>query len=82
MSTYRPSHNVSLTQYPSAFPVSAGDEYEISGLTRIFHTDRDEETAKADGDEGEGAPAHRTAVYKEALEDTSPQEQRCHAHQQ
>ena len=49
MCTYCPSHNVSLTQHPSGFPVSAGDEYEISGLTRIFHTDRDEETAKPDG---------------------------------
>ena len=25
----------------------------------------------ADGDEGQGAPAHRTAVYKEALEDAT-----------
>ena len=49
MCTYSPSHNVSLTQDPSAFPVSAGDRCEISGLTRIFHTDRHEEDAKADG---------------------------------
>ena len=34
--------------HPS-FPTSAGDRYEISGLARIFHTDRDEETEKADG---------------------------------
>jgi len=32
MCPYRPSHNVSLTQYPSAFAVSAVDQYEISGL--------------------------------------------------
>ena len=32
MSPYRPSHNVSLTQHPSGFPVSAGDRYEICGL--------------------------------------------------
>ena len=46
MCPYRPSHNVSLTQDPSDFPVSAGDRCEIFGLTRIFHTDRDEEDAK------------------------------------
>ncbi|MCF7729513.1 MAG: hypothetical protein K9M81_03995 [Chthoniobacterales bacterium] len=39
--------NMSLTQ--SGFPASVGYQYEISGLTRIFHTDRDEEDAKADG---------------------------------
>ncbi len=33
MCPYRPSHNVSLTQDPSDFPVSAGDRYEICGLT-------------------------------------------------
>ena len=33
MCTYRPSHNVSLTQDPSAFPVSAVDQCEISGLS-------------------------------------------------
>ncbi len=33
MGTYRPSHNVSLTQDPSAFPVSAVDQCEISGLS-------------------------------------------------
>jgi hypothetical protein len=32
MSTYRPSHNVSLTQDPSDFPVSAVDRRKISGL--------------------------------------------------
>jgi|GEM_PF-2915247 len=33
MGIYGPSHNVSLTQNPSGFPVSAVDEYEICGLT-------------------------------------------------
>jgi|GEM_PF-3453086 len=33
----------------AAFPVSAVDEYEIFGLTRMFYTDRDEEAAKPDG---------------------------------
>ena len=32
MGTYRPSHNVSLTQDPSAFPASAVDQCEIFGL--------------------------------------------------
>jgi len=36
MCTYRPSHNVSLTQDPSDFPVSAVDRYEISGLGSFF----------------------------------------------
>ena len=35
MCTYRPSHNGSLTQHPFGFPVSAVDEYEISGLGLI-----------------------------------------------
>ncbi len=34
MSPYRPSHNVSLTQDPSDFPVSAGDRCEIFGLSQ------------------------------------------------
>jgi len=46
MCTYRPSHNVSLTQDPSDFPVSAGDRCEISGLTQMFSIDCDEEDAK------------------------------------
>jgi|GEM_PF-168791 len=33
MCTYCPRHNVSLTQHPSDFPVSAGDRCEICGLT-------------------------------------------------
>jgi len=49
MCTYCPNQNVSLTQHPSDFPASVVDQYEISGLTRMFHTDRDEEAAKADG---------------------------------
>ncbi|KAB2643771.1 MAG: DUF2071 domain-containing protein [Verrucomicrobia bacterium] len=32
MSTHRPCQNGSLTQYPSGFPVFAGDRHEISGL--------------------------------------------------
>ena len=28
-----------ITQHPSDFTASAGDQYEICGLTRIFHTD-------------------------------------------
>jgi hypothetical protein len=48
MCTYCPNQNVSLTQHPSDFPASVVDQYEISGLTRMFHTDRDEEDAKAD----------------------------------
>jgi hypothetical protein len=32
MCTYRPSHNVSLTQDPSVFPASAVDQCEICGL--------------------------------------------------
>ncbi len=49
MCPYRPSHNVSLTQDPSAFPASAVDECEICGLARVLHTNRDKETAKPDG---------------------------------
>ena len=37
------------TQHPSCFPAYAGDRCKICGLTRILHTDRDEEAAKADG---------------------------------
>ncbi len=36
--SYCPSHNVSLTQDPSDFPVSAGDRYEICGLTPYSET--------------------------------------------
>ena len=49
MGTYCPSQNTSLTQDPSAFPASAVERDEISGLARIFHHSRDEEVAKVDG---------------------------------
>jgi len=49
MSTYCPRKTSRSTQHPSDFPVSVVDQNEIFGLTRIFHTDRDEEAAKADG---------------------------------
>jgi hypothetical protein len=39
MCTYCPNKNVSLTKYPSGFPASVGDWYEIFGLTRIFHNE-------------------------------------------
>ncbi|MDH4469825.1 MAG: hypothetical protein QE493_02490 [Verrucomicrobiae bacterium] len=45
MCTYCPNQNVSLTQHPSGFPAYAVDRYEICGLTRIFHTNCDEEAA-------------------------------------
>ena len=55
MCTYCPSHNVSLTQHPSGFPVSAGDRCEICGLARIVHTDSSRGAANPDVDkEGDG----------------------------
>ena len=39
MSPYCPRKTSSSTQHPSGFSVSAVDEYEISGLARIFHTE-------------------------------------------
>jgi hypothetical protein len=38
MCTYCSNQNVSLTQHPSDFPASVIDQYEIFGLTRLFHT--------------------------------------------
>ncbi|KAB2643861.1 MAG: hypothetical protein DVB29_04375 [Verrucomicrobia bacterium] len=49
MSTYCPRKTSSSTQHLSDFPAFVVDQYEICGLTRIFHTDRDEEATKADG---------------------------------
>jgi 3-dehydroquinate synthase len=43
------SQNGSLTQYPSGVRKPQQNRYEIFGLARIFHTDRDEEAAMADG---------------------------------
>jgi hypothetical protein len=39
----------SSTQHPAGFPAFGVDWHGIFGLPRIFHTDRDEEVAKADG---------------------------------
>ncbi|MCF7729350.1 MAG: NAD(+) synthase [Chthoniobacterales bacterium] len=47
--THCPRKTSRSTQHPSGFPASAGDRDETFGLTRIFHTDRGEEGAKADG---------------------------------
>jgi hypothetical protein len=42
MCTYCPNQNVSLTQHPSGFPASAGDQYEICGLKGAALKGRDE----------------------------------------
>ena len=47
--THCPRKTSRSTQHPSGFPASVVDWYEIFGLTRMFHTDRDEEAARADG---------------------------------
>ena len=46
--THRLRKTSRSTQHPSDFPASVGDRDEISGLTQIIHTDRNEEDAKTD----------------------------------
>jgi chorismate dehydratase len=71
MSTYCPRKTSSSTQHPSTFPVSAVDEYEISGLDLLDHRLHSKLAAS---DEGQGPPAHGPAVYKELLEEVSTRE--------
>jgi 5-formyltetrahydrofolate cyclo-ligase len=49
VSTHHPKKTSSSTQHPSGVRKPEQNWDEIGGLTRIFHTDRNEEAAKADG---------------------------------